>query len=212
VFFSEANDGNPEPNNQQPIIHYQLMEVPMRTSSLCFVIALVGLFLVGCGSSQKTVDMSDWETLPNDPNFFYAMNTQVSQDMQLAINKATADARAEIARQVELKVNGLQKRFMEETGAGDNAQLLSMFTEATKTVVSVALTGSRVAKQKTQKEGNGWRAYVLVEYPIGAVNQALQQQIKNREELYTRFRASQAYKELDDEVQKYEEWKKQQNR
>jgi hypothetical protein len=189
-----------------------IKEVLMRTIVSYLALSLLAVILVGCGSSQKTVDMSDWETLPNDPNFFYAMNTQVSQDMQLAINKATADARAEIARQVELKVNGLQKRFMEETGAGDNAQLLSMFTEATKTVVSVALTGSRVAKQKTQKEGNGWRAYVLVEYPIGAVNQALQQQIKNREELYTRFRASQAYKELDDEVQKYEEWKKQQNR
>jgi hypothetical protein len=189
-----------------------IKEVLMRTIVSHLAFSLLAVILVGCGSSQKTADMSEWETLPNDPNFFYATNTQVSQDMQLAINKATADARAEIARQVEVKVNGLQKRFMEETGAGDNAQLLSMFTEATKTVVSVALTGSRVAKQKTQKEGNGWRAYVLVEYPVGALNQALQQQIKNREELYTRFRASQAYKELDDEVQKYEEWKKQQNR
>ncbi len=182
----------------------------MRTIVSFLAFSLLAIALIGCGSSQKTVDMSDWETLPNDPNFFYAMNTQVSQDLQLAINKATADARAEIARQVEVKVNGLQKRFMEETGAGNNAQLLAMFTEATKTVVSVALTGSRVAKQKTEKEGNGWRAHVLVEYPIGAANQALQQQIKNREELYTRFRASQAYKELDEEVKKYEEWKKQQ--
>lgn len=182
----------------------------MRLLILLLTVVSVALLAIGCGSSPKTVDMSEWETLPNDPNFFYAVNTQTSQDMQLAINKATADARAEIARQVEVKVNGLQKRFMEETGTGDNAQLLAMFTEATKTVVSVALTGSRVAKQRTAKEGNGWRAYVLVEYPIGAASQALQQQLRNREEMYTRFRASQAYKELDDEVQKYEEWKKQQ--
>jgi hypothetical protein len=184
----------------------------MRNINILLALSIIALALLGCGGSQKTTDTSDWETLPNDPNFFYAINTQVSPDMQLAINKATADARAEIARQVEVKVNGLQKKFMEETGLGDNAQLLSMFTEANKLVVSTALTGSRVAKQKTAREGNGWRAHVLVEFPIGAASQALQQQLKNREELYTRFRASQAYKELDDEVQKFEEWKQKQGR
>ncbi|MEX2088722.1 MAG: hypothetical protein WEB62_03085, partial [Bacteroidota bacterium] len=115
-------------------------------------------------------------------------------------------------RQVEVKINGLQKRFTEETGTADNSQLLDMFTQAGKTIVSTALTGSRVAKQTTLKDGNNWRAYVLVEYPIGAANQALMQQLKNNEQMYTRFRASQVYKELDDEVQKYEEWKKDQNK
>jgi hypothetical protein len=34
------------------------------------------------------------------------------------------------------------------------------------------------------------------------------QQIKKNNEMYTRFRSSQAFKDLDSEVQKYEEWKK----
>jgi len=36
------------------------------------------------------------------------------------------------------------------------------------------------------------------------------QQIKSNEQMYTRFRAAQTYKELDDEVKKYEEWKEKQ--
>lgn len=188
----------------------------MRLLSYLLLVAVFSLFVIGCSGSKSmeqtaTGDIPDWySNIPKDPNFFYAVNTQVSQDLQLAFDKATQGGRTEIGRMVETKVNGLQKRFTEETGTAGNAQLLDMFTQASKTVVSTSLSGSRVAKQKQIKDGNNWRAYVLVEYPIGAANEALQAQIKNNEQMYTRFRASQTYKELDDEVQKYEEWKKQQ--
>jgi hypothetical protein len=189
----------------------------MRLLSSLLLIAVLSLLVIGCGGGPKSMeqtstgDIPDWYlNIPKDPNFFYAVNTQVSQDLQLAFDKATQGARTEIGRMVETKVNGLQKRFTEETGTAGNAQLLDMFTQASKTVVSTGLSGSRVAKQKQLKDGNNWRAYVLVEYPVGAANEALQAQIKNNEQMYSRFRASQTYKELDDEVQKYEDWKKQQ--
>ena len=44
--------------------------------------------------------------------------------------------RAEVARQVEVKLQGIQKKFDEEVGAGENSTLLQQFTQATKTVVS----------------------------------------------------------------------------
>jgi hypothetical protein len=128
--------------------------------------------------------------------------------MQLAIDKAATDGRTEIARMVDVKIQGLQKKFEEETGLGKDAQLLSMFTSASKTVVSTSLSGSRIAKQKISKEGGMFRAYVLIEYPVGAVNAALVDQIKKNEQMYTRFRASQAFDELEKETEKYEEFKK----
>lgn len=188
----------------------------MRTLVSFITFIVLATLVAGCGGSKSmqstdTGNIPDWYmNVPNDPNFFYAPNTQVSQDLQLAVDKAVQGGRTEIGRQVEVKINGLQKRFTEETGTAQNSQLLDMFTQASKTIVSTALTGSRVAKQTTVKDGNNWRAYVLVEYPIGAANQALMQQLKNNEQMYTRFRSSQVYKELDDEVAKYEEWKKQQ--
>lgn len=188
----------------------------MRTLVSFITFIVLATLVAGCGGSKSmqstdTGNIPDWYmNVPSDPNFFYAPNTQVSQDLQLAVDKAVQGGRTEIGRQVEVKINGLQKRFTEETGTAQNSQLLDMFTQASKTIVSTALTGSRVAKQTTVKDGNNWRAYVLVEYPIGAANQALMQQLKNNEQMYTRFRSSQVYKELDDEVAKYEEWKKQQ--
>ncbi len=172
-------------------------------------------FVLGCGGGPKTMqstsegDMPEWYTsVPTDPNYLLAANTASSQDMQLALDKATTAARAEIGRQVELKVNAMQKKFDEETGIGQDAQLLQQFTSATKIVVSTSLSGSRVRFQKHLKDGTMWRAYVLAEYPIGAANEALLQAIKKNQEIFTRLRASQAFKELDAEVSKYEDAKK----
>jgi hypothetical protein len=176
---------------------------------------LIAAFIIGCGGSSKTglSDVSEGEVpewfsnSPVDPNFLFASRTATSQDMQLAIDKAATDGRAEIGRQVETKISALQKKFDEETGMGKDAQLLSMFTSASKTVVSTSLSGTRIAKQKIYRESGLFRAYVLIEYPIGSMNSALVDQIKKNEQMYTRFRASQTFDELEKETQKYEEIK-----
>ncbi len=183
---------------------------------MLFLIPVLGAAIIGCGGSKSlqsagTGDIPDWYVNPpQDPNYLFAANTQSSQDMQLAIDKATEAARADIGRQMQVKIEGLQKRFSEETGTGNDAQLLQMFTQAEKTVVSTSLEGSRVKQQKIVKDGSLWRAYVLVQYPIGAANEALMQQIKNNNQMYTRFRASQTFKELQDEVDKYDKFKQEQ--
>lgn len=181
---------------------------------ISFLLVALSIMLIGCGGTKSlqatdTGDIPDWfMNVPKDPNFLYGAKTATSQDLQLALDKAATDARAEIARQVEIKVDGLQKRFQEETGTNADAQLLEQFTQANKTVVSTSLSGTQVTKQKQVKDGNLWRAYVLVEYPVGAANQAFLQQMKKNEQLYTRFRATQTFKELEDEVKKLDDAKK----
>ncbi len=49
----------------------------------------------------------------------------------------------------------------------------------------------------------------LMQYPIGAANEALVQQIKKNQDMYTKFQASKSFKELDDEVNKLDESKQQ---
>lgn len=182
--------------------------------SLTILLAILAMaFLAGCGSSTSLPSTDEGEipawylNTPEDPNYFFAVASSTSRDLQLSVDKATTDARADLGRQVELKLSGLQKKFDEEVGVGENATLLQQFTSATKTVVSTTLTGSKIIKKDVKRDGDNFRAYVLVQYPIGASNEALLNQLKSKEELYTRFRSSQAFKELEDEVTKYEEWK-----
>lgn len=174
------------------------------------------LLLINCGGSQTATkldesEIPDWYlNKPSDPNYFYAPASAVSKDLELSINKASTDARAEIGRMIELKLSNLQKKFDEEVGLPDNSQLLQQFTQATRIVVNTELQGSNIIKKKVGKEGTGFRAYVLAEYPIGAASQALNKQLSKQQELYTRFRASETFKEMDEEIKKYEEWKKNQ--
>src|SRR6185503_1653034 len=98
------------------------------------------------------------------------------------------------------------KRFVEEVGR-DGSQLLDQYTQVYKGVVSQVLYGSRPRQQTLRTEGDVYRAVVLMELPIGEMSKKLLEQIRAQEQLYTRFRASEAFKELDAEVRKYEEWK-----
>ncbi|NTW49104.1 MAG: hypothetical protein HGB19_05105 [Chlorobiales bacterium] len=184
-----------------------------------FILILAALFAVGCGSSKQSKSLSSAEVgdvpewflnVPKDPNFLYSAKTSTSRDLQLAIDKATTDARAEIGKQVDIKVQDLTKKFTEETGTDNDAQLLQMMSQATKTIVSTSLSGSKITQKKILKDNQLFRAYVLVEYPIGAANEAFLNQIKKNEQMYTRFRAAKAMDELKEEVKEYEASKKEQ--
>ena len=172
-----------------------------------FLTIVFAFSFINCGSgslpSTKEGDIPDWYiNTPNDPNYFFAVATATSKDMQLAVDKAAADARAELARKVGAKVDDIVKKFSEEVGTAENAQILQQFTTATKQVTSQTISGTNISKKHLVKDGSNWRAYVLMEYPLGAANQMILQQIKKNEEMYTRFRATQTFEELEREVEK----------
>ncbi len=185
-------------------------------SYISLLLLLACAICIGCGGSKPLTQTAaspipEWfSNPPQDPNFLYAARTGTSRDLNLAIEKAITTARAEIARQYEVKVEGLTKSFQEEIGSSEDSEINQLFSQTIKTVVSTQLMGSRATKTSHVRDGNNFRAYVLVEYPIGAANQAFMNALKANQNMYTRFRASESFKEMDDEVKKYEDWKKQQ--
>ena len=101
---------------------------------------------------------------------------------------------------MEVKMNNLTQNFGEEVGEGDDSELLQQFTSVTKSVTSQTLNGSRVVESKVLVESGIYRAYVLMSLPIGEANRQLMQEIRENKNLYTRFRATQAFEELDKEL------------
>ncbi len=191
----------------------------MRFIKVAFVL-MFAVVLIGCGASKQQVGITKkatQETLedipgwyldpPSDPNFIITTGTATSRDLQLARDKASDAARMDIAKAIETKFKGLSKRFQEEVGTGDEAQYLDQFTQATKAVVSTVLSGATIDKTEVKNEAGTFRVYVLMKMPIGASSQALMNKLKQQEQLYTRFRASEVGKELDEEVEKFEKWK-----
>ena len=99
---------------------------------------------------------------------------------------------------------------MEEAGAGEDSDLLALTTSASKAVLSDSINFCKAVKQEVKREGALYRAYVLMEMPIGAANVAMMAKIKSNKHMYDRFRATQAFDELNEEVEKYEQFKKEQ--
>jgi len=158
---------------------------------------------------QAIASQPDWfVNLPQDPNYIYAAKTETSRDMQMAINKAVLQGRTDIAAQIEAKIEGRQKLFQAETGVDTSSQIMKDFDEAQKQIVSQVINGSRVKNQVTTAESGIYRAYVLVEMPIGPANQAMMQKIKANQAMYTRLRATKAFEELEKDVEKFEAAKK----
>jgi hypothetical protein len=61
-----------------------------------------------------------------------------------------------------------------------------------------------VTKQETiVTDDNRYKTFVRVSIPKEAVNENLVDKIKKEEALYNAFKASQSFKELDEEVEKY---------
>ncbi len=195
-----------------------LPQTAMSTRSL----AVLALLTVACHRAPRSTDLApaaSRETIkglpgwylkpPTDKNFLYAPATAVSRDVQVAINKAEAEGRAGLAQQLEVKYGALTKRFVEEVGR-EGSQLLDQYTTAYKAVVSQTLYGTRAKQQALRTEGDVYRATVLMELPVGEASKKLLEQLRQQEQLYTRFRASEVFKELDAEVQRYEAWKREQ--
>ncbi len=185
-------------------------------------LAALGVVIAACHPAPRSTDIApvaNRETIralpnwylkpPTDQNYMFGAATAVSRDVQVAINKAQAEGRNALAQQVEVKFGALNRRFVEEVGR-DGSQLLDQYTQAYKGVVSQALYGSRPRQQSLRTEGDVYRAVVLMELPVGEMSKRLLEQIRAQEQLYTRFRSTEVFKDLDAEVQRYEAWKREQ--
>lgn len=173
------------------------------------ILVVVGTML-SCSSAPAKKIPSWYENPPEDPNYLFSATTATSRDLQLAVEKAKQDARVDISAQLEARVMGLIKKFDEEVGRTESSELLSSYSKTSKTVVDQTLVGARAKYQKVVKDGELYRAYVLMELPLGLMKKLLVDKIKRQQELYTRFRASQSFKELEKEVEKYRQFKKEQ--
>lgn len=132
-----------------------------------------------------------------------------SRNTALALDKAKNRARQELASIIQSKVDSLRKDFQEEIGEGKSAEFNALFSAASKTLVSQELRGSVPKDIKYDIKDGLTSAYALMILDPKVLADAFAAQANTQRHLYTRFRASQAFSELDKDLEKYEEWKQQ---
>jgi len=160
--------------------------------------------MTGCGKSPRLFE------IPEDPNYLWASKTATSRTAEVALDKATETARLELVSQMQIKIEGMFKRFYEEIGVGEDAEMLDYAQRVSRSVVSEVLKDSRVVRQDYVKEGMSYRAFVLATVSSGQMYEELDKKLQEKEQTYTRFKATEAFKDLEQEIERYEKFKKEQ--
>jgi hypothetical protein len=137
-----------------------------------------------------------------------AVGQGTSERQDLAKKKAVTDAQGQLAEILEAKVNKMKKSFQEEIGTGSNTEINEAFTDVVKVLSKTTLRGAITKKTKFMKDKDTgmFTAAVVVAVEPNTINMSLFDEMqKSQPKLYERFRASQAYKELEDEMKNYDE-------
>lgn len=173
----------------------------MKTRSALVFVAAVGL-MVGCRSTEKSTFQVMQQKVQemNRENKIAALGIHESRDLTIARQQAKLDARTQIAQQIETRISNLQKRFKEEVGAGDDAEINSLFSSATENLTDQMLQGAVVDEEKLMPSDVGYMVYAIVRINAKAVADYFKNEanFNTERQVYQRFRASQAFEELDE--------------
>ncbi len=184
---------------------------------------LLLVFLASCGGSadatkadlddgyEEIADpFSDLQEMANktvEGGGVAAVGTGTSTRMDLAKDKARTDGQAKLAETFDAKVQNLKERFLEEIGSDERSEVNEAFTSVTKVLSSQVLRGAIMTKSKFIKDKSTGKltAGVVMSIDPKMLDQSILDEMRSsKPKLYERYRASEAYKRLKDEMEKYE--------
>ncbi len=161
---------------------------------------------------DRTVsELPNWyiDTPKGGPNSVFAAGTATSPDLQLAMDKSTMNAKLTLADRINSRLSSKLKQFITESGQGENTDVLTEAERVTSNLVTeVNVSGYSREDAKVMAQGNRYRVYILLKYPLGEANRLLINRVKKNRLLESKLRASKAFKELEDEINRARKSKK----
>ena len=169
----------------------------------------------GCASQPRKVasEKTPFEVIQEKANAITAagglaaVGVGSSRTVHLALDKAKTRGRTELAHIMETKVESLKKDFSEEVGTAEDAELNELFSAVSRHIASQVLRGSVPKDVKYDTQGGLTTAWALMVVDPSVIADAFNNQANTARHMYTRFRASQAFDELDKQAAKFEEFK-----
>lgn len=152
----------------------------------------------------KQIDqIPDWYTKPpKDKDALYERAVAKSRDMQMALNKATMLAKAQLAVTIKGEINSLMRLHSDESGEVSNATVSNNASVATSQEAILAkIVGAQEDKTQIFQDGDRYVAYVLLKYPLGDMNKLLMDQIRQNDAINSKVRADEAYEEIERKIQ-----------
>jgi len=155
---------------------------------------MIAAALTGCGTTSLVEKKAEWVQgsdkvdlkmapewftmhLANDGSHIFAVATEYSADYQFAIDKAMLAAKAQLASQVNNRIQMDTETFIAEEGSGTDIDDVERKTQrvTTSKVDSTLIVGFKRDKIEVRREGRGYRVYVRLVYDYTDNNRLVQQ-------------------------------------
>ncbi len=183
----------------------------MKKGLILVLVAAFSLALLsGCGGSKESTSMSPYNELMKmsqqmrQSGALAAVGQGQSAREDLARQKAHNDGRQKLALALESKIQVLQKSFIEEVGSNMDTEINEAFSSVSKTMASTTLRGVFPEEERMVTNDGIITIYVLMAVDPATFNQSFLDELQSKPKVYERFRASQAYDELKEEMEDYE--------
>ncbi len=177
----------------------------MRTvlRGVSMVVVIVAGFSA-CLSGPPRVDTSQIPAFflnpPSSNDTLYGVGDAKMATLSLSRSTAIARARDDIAGQVSVSVKNALTDYAQQAGEGGNQQTVQFVETVSRQVADVTLSGCRTEQVEVADDGS---VYVLVSYDVKSVLDAAQTEFtRNEAAAFAEFKADEALRRLNDEIQK----------
>ena len=155
--------------------------------------------------SKQITNIPEWYmNIPTDEEAIYSSGTARAPDMQLAVDIAIMNAKTVLADRINGKLSSMTKTFVAKIGSSDlDTSVLSEIEKTSKNIVAeVDVAGYKVDKSDITQDGTQYRAYVLLEYSNEEAIKIMMNRMRKDRMVYSRLRSTEAWKELENQVDK----------
>jgi len=155
--------------------------------------------------SKQITNIPEWYmNVPTDEEAIYSSGTARAPDMQLAVDIAIMNAKTVLADRINGKLSSMTKTFVAKIGSSDlDTSVLSEIEKTSKNIVAeVDVAGYKVDKSDITQDGTQYRAYVLLEYSNEEAIKIMMNRMRKDRMVYSRLRSTEAWKELENQVDK----------
>ena len=155
--------------------------------------------------NQQIEKIPEWYLqIPSADDTIYSSGSAKAPDLQLAVDIAIMNAKTTLADRINGKLDSMTKSFVAKIGSDDlDTSVLTEIEKTSKNVIaSVDVAGYVVDKSDITQEGTQYRAYVLLAYNSEEATKIMMNRMKRDRMIYSRIRSTEAWKELEREVEK----------